>query len=274
MRLSVSNLYFSYPQTPVLKGINLCLKAGEIMCVVGPNGSGKSTLVKCIDALVKPCSGSILLDGTNLASLSRRDIAGRIGYVPQSGTHLFSTTVFDTVLMGRNPYYSWKSSEEDMDITADILTLMGLGNFALKAFNHLSGGQQQRVLIARALAQEPSLLLLDEPTSALDIAHQMEVMDVMSELAAARRIATLMVLHDLNLASRYADKILMLYRGEIFASGKPKNVLTVDNMARVYGVETIIRTTAGRLSVFPVKRVHGQRLCRNADEFILSQEAE
>lgn len=259
-RLTIENLYFSYPKHHVLKGIDFCLEDAEIMGIVGPNGSGKSTLVKCIGALLRPCSGRVLLNGTDLKELNRRDMARQIGYVPQSGRQLFSTNVFDTVLMGRSPYYTWKNSEEDLDITADILTLMGLADLALKDFLHLSGGQRQKVLIARALAQNPKLLLLDEPTSALDIAHQLEVMDIISDIAAAKKIAVIMVMHDLNLTSRYMTKAAMLHHGVIYACGRPEKVFTIENIARVYGVEASIHINNGNRSIFPVKRIRDRDL--------------
>ncbi len=260
MKVVVEDLYYSYPGKDVLKGVNLSLKETEIMCVVGPNGSGKSTLVKCVEGLQMPRSGKILFNGEDASGFSRPEIARMIGYVPQSSGQLFSSSVFDTVLMGRKPYYSWRCSDEDIDIVADILQLMELDDLAMDNFNNLSGGQQQRVLIARALAQMPELLLLDEPTSALDIAHQLEVMEIIHDLVHDRKISVMMVIHDLNLASRYADNILMLFEGRVYATGSAKDTLTRPNIAEVYGVETSIHDLDGTLSVTPVRRVQKQSL--------------
>ncbi len=257
MNVVVENLHFSYPGKDVLQGIDLCLEETEIMCIVGPNGSGKSTLVKCIEDLLKPQQGRIILGGTDSGKLSSLDIARIIGYVPQSSKQIFSTTVFDTVLMGRKPHSSWRSSSEDVDVVIEILTTMNLAEIALQEFNHLSGGQQQRVLIARALAQKPKVLLLDEPTSALDIAHQLEVMEIIHNLVHKQRIAVLMVVHDLNLASRYADKIVMLNDGVVYASGSAGQILTSRSIEDVYGVEANIHSHRGVLSVTPVRRVIG-----------------
>ena len=260
MRVKVEDLYFSYPGKDVLKGINLELQEQEIMCIVGPNGSGKSTLVKCIEGLQHPGAGRIYFNEWDASGLSRLDTARLIGYVPQCSNQLFSATVFDTVLMGRKPHYAWRSSDEDIDIVIDILRLMELDELAMNEYNNLSGGQQQRVLVARALAQQPRLLLLDEPTSALDIAHQLEVMEVIHALVHRHGIGVIMVIHDLNLASRYADRILMLHEGTVFASGSAEETLTESNIENVYGVEANIHSHDGILSVTPVRRVKG--LCR------------
>lgn len=258
MKATVEELYYSYPGKDVLKGISLGVKETEIMCIVGPNGSGKSTLVKCVEGLQTPRSGRVLFDGEDASAFSRSEIARLIGYVPQSSSQLFSSSVFDTVLMGRKPYYSWRCSDEDIDIVADILQMMELDDLAMDDFNNLSGGQKQRVLIARALAQMPELLLLDEPTSALDIAHQLEVMEIIHDLVHSRRISVMMVIHDLNLASRYADSIVMLYEGRVFATGSAEETLTAPNIETVYGVEASIQNLDGTLSVTPVRRVRQQ----------------
>jgi len=255
MRVEVKELYFSYPGKDVLKGVDLELNETEIMCIVGPNGSGKSTLVKCIEGLQTPNAGGVFFDGVDSSGLSRQEIARMIGYVPQSSSQLFSASVFETVMMGRKPHYSWRCSDEDIDIVVDILELMELEELAMTEYNNLSGGQQQRVLIARALAQQPELLLLDEPTSALDIAHQLEVMEVLHGLVHSRGIAVMMVIHDLNLASRYADSIVMLNNGEIYTAGSAERTLTARSIEEVYGVEANIHSHDGILSVMPVRRV-------------------
>jgi len=255
VKLTVENLHFSYTGKPVLRGIDLELAETEIMCIVGPNGSGKSTLVKCIEALLRPDRGRIFLGKSDCRHMSRRDIARLVGYVPQSSRQIFSTTVFDTVMMGRKPYSTWRGSEEDTDIVVEILMKMELEDIAMEEFNHLSGGQQQRVLIARALAQQPRILLLDEPTSALDIAHQLEVMELIHALVHEQKIAVLMVVHDLNLASRYADKVVMLAAGRIHAAGDADTVFTEENIARVYGVEASISLCDGKFSIVPLRRV-------------------
>ena len=254
MKLEVKNLSFSYSGNSVLKKISFELKNKEVMCVAGPNGSGKSTLVKCINKILRPDSGKILMDGTDLSILDFKEIAKKTAYVPQSGGAVFSSSVFETVLMGRSPYFSWNPGEEDLDKTIDTIRLLGLSEIASKNYNSLSGGQQQKVLTARAVAQEPELLLLDEPTSALDICHQLEVMETVTQLAEIKNISVLMVIHDLNLAARFASKAILLKNGKIFSSGIPENVFTSKNIAGVFEVDTEIKISNKGLVIVPIGR--------------------
>ena len=245
MKLKLKDVMFTYSSTPVLDNICLELAPSEILGIGGPNGSGKSTLIRCIDNILKPQRGSILLDGQEVRRLSQMEIARRMGYVPQSSPHIFPTTVFDTVLMGRRPHASWRSSEKDVDIVVEVLELLGIEDFALKDFGELSGGEQQRVLLARALAQEADVLLLDEPTSNLDIRHQLEAMGILRNLVRERGLSVIMAIHDLNLAARYADRVIMLNGGEIFDAGDPVSVFTAENIAHVYGVEAAVKNDDG-----------------------------
>ncbi|MCG8550487.1 MAG: ABC transporter ATP-binding protein [Desulfobacterales bacterium] len=254
MKINVAHLCFSYGDKPILKDINFQVSQGEVVCIVGPNGSGKSTLIKCMASLLRFHSGSIFFDGKASTDFRSMERAKHIGYMPQTASLCFSTTVFETVLMGRRPYSSWRSSTKDVHIVADILKQMDLEENALHNVNCLSGGQQQRVFIARALAQEPKALLLDEPTSALDIAHQMDTMDTVCNLARTRQISVAMVLHDLNLAARYADRIVMLFRGSVHAQGSPQEVFTSNNMETVYGVTASIQNNNNTVSILPVAR--------------------
>jgi iron complex transport system ATP-binding protein len=255
VKLKVKDVVFAYSSTPVLDNVCLELAPSELLGIVGPNGSGKSTLIRCIDNILKPQQGSILLDGQEIRRLSRMELARRMGYVPQSSPPSFPTTVFDTVLMGRRPHLSWRSSDEDIDKVVEILQLLGIEGFALRDFNELSGGEQQKVLLARALAQEASVLLLDEPTSNLDIRQQLEVMDIIKNLVTEREISAIMAIHDLNLASRYADRVVMLNEGEIFVTGEPVSVFTVENIAHIYGVEAMVRNDDGKPYIVPMSPV-------------------
>lgn len=231
------------------------LDRSEVVGVVGPNGAGKSTLIRCIDRILTPRRGSVLLDGTDISKMTRMEIAKEMGYVPQTTTRVFPATVFDTVLMGRRPHLGWKSSEEDVDKVLEVLELLGIMEFAMRDFNEISGGQQQKVLIARALAQEADILLLDEPTSNLDIRHQLEVMDIMKGIVRNKGISAIVAIHDLNLASRYTDKLLMMNAGRIFAAGNPESVLTVENIRRAYGVEALVKSDGKRPYIIPVRPV-------------------
>jgi iron complex transport system ATP-binding protein len=255
MILQVEHLCFSYGDKPVLRDIDLAFESAEITCIVGPNGSGKSTLVRCINALLKPQKGRVLLEGRNTVRMQPLAIARSIGYVPQSTNQFFSSTVFDTVMMGRRPHAAWGSGAQDIDIVLGVLLQLGLGDIAMHDYNQLSGGQQQRVLIARALAQEPKILLLDEPTSALDIAHQLEVMETIHALIQQKGMAAVMVVHDLNLAARYADRIVILDAGRIHAVGSAEETFTEGNIGTVYGVEAAINRHADKPYVIPIKRV-------------------
>ena len=255
MKLKVKNVEFGYNSTLVLEGVSMDLDSSEIIGIVGPNGAGKSTLIRCIDRILTPRGGTILLDETDISNMTRMEIAKRMGYVPQTTTRVFPATVFDTVLMGRRPHLGWKSSEEDVDKVLEILELLGIMEFAMRDFNEISGGQQQKVLIARALAQEADILLLDEPTSNLDIRHQLEVMEIMTNIVHKKKISAVMAIHDLNLAARYTTRILMLNGGRIFAAGNPESVLTEENIRRAYGVEALVKSDGERPYIIPVRPV-------------------
>ncbi|CAD6491556.1 MAG: Cobalamin import ATP-binding protein BtuD [Candidatus Argoarchaeum ethanivorans] len=255
MKLKVKNVEFGYNSTLVLENISMELDRSEVVGIVGPNGAGKSTLIRCIDRILTPRGGSILLDGTDISKMTRMEIAKEMGYVPQTTTRVFPATVFDTVLMGRRPHLGWKSSDEDVDRVLKVLELLGIIEFAMRDFNEISGGQQQKVLIARALAQEADILLLDEPTSNLDIRHQLEVMDIMKGIVRSKGISAIVAIHDLNLASRYTDRLLMLNGGRIFAVGDPESVLTVENIRRAYGVEALVKSDGERPYIIPVRPV-------------------
>jgi len=188
VNITIKNLTFGYNGSMILDGLNLVVEDSEVLGLVGPNGSGKTTLIKCIDKILKP-KGSILIDGRDIDTISRTELAKRLGYVPQSSSTPLATTVFDTVLMGRRPHISWRVSDSDLDKVADILGLLHLENLAMRDFSQLSGGQKQKVLIARALAQEPEVLLLDEPTSSLDMKHQLEVMETIASLVKEKKIS-------------------------------------------------------------------------------------
>ena len=253
VKLKVKDLAFSYAQVQVLKGVNLVVDTKEILGVLGPNGAGKSTLLKCIDRILSPQKGSVLLDGQDIKKLTRLELAKKIGYIPQGLSHVFSATVFDTVLMGRRPHLNWRTSEEDAEKVLDTLHMLHIEDLAMRDINELSGGQMQKVFIARALTQEPDLLLLDEPTSNLDIRHQLEVMHTIKSIVKKKGISAIMAIHDLNLAARYADRIVMMNSGTIFSDGAPAAVLTRDNIKQVYGVDAEVNYNNGKLYIVPTR---------------------
>ena len=252
-QLEIRGVQFSYKSVPVLKNINLSLDEGEVLSLVGPNGSGKTTLLKCINKILKPEKGTILVKGKNVRRMRLKELACFFGYVPQSTYNSLPLTVFDTVLLGRTPYMNFKTSERDKEMVFEVLELMGIEEMAFKMFNELSGGERQRVLIARSLAQEPHVLLLDEPTSNLDLKYQLEMLHLIVDMVKEKGISTVMAIHDLNLASRFSDKIVMLKNGRVCTTGAPWEILTSVNIKEVYGVEaTIIDNNSRRPYIIPL----------------------
>lgn len=255
VKLKVKDIEFGYAGVPILKDICIELAESEMLGIVGPNGAGKSTLIRCIDRILAPQRGNILLDGRDINEMHLMELAKKMGYIPQSTSQVFPTTVFDTVLMGRRPHIGWRSSEKDVEMVLEVLQMMNIEEFAMRNINELSGGQQQKVFIARALTQEPDVLLLDEPTSNLDIRHQLEVMDIIKNIVRGKQISAIMAIHDLNLASRYADRIIMMSSGTIFAAGDPVSVLTQDNIKWAYGVDAEVNNNNGKPYIVPLRSV-------------------
>jgi len=243
--LQVIDLFFDYGSTRILEGIGARIEGGRVLSVVGPNGAGKTTLLKCIVRILKLARGSILIEDRDATCISRRELAKYLGYVPQNMPAKIPMTVFEMVLTGRKPYLSWRPSEQDLWITANILHEMDIQDLAMRDVEQLSGGQAQKVLLARALAQEPRYLLLDEPTSNLDLRHQLEVLDMIATLVKNKGIGAMMAMHDLNLAARFSDTILMLKEGKVFSIGTPSEVITPKNIREVYGVEVAVRRDNG-----------------------------
>jgi iron complex transport system ATP-binding protein len=208
--LKVHGLEFQYKDTDILKNIEIEINRGEILSILGPNGTGKTTLLKCIVGIIKPQKGNFFIGNKNMLHIKRNELAKRISYVPQSSPSKFPITVFEAVLMGRSPYIMWRPSDKDLKIAANVLKFLKLEEFALKNFDELSGGEKQKVLIARAVAQDTEYLLMDEPTSSLDLKHQMEIMEVISNMVKTKNVGAAFAMHDLNLASRFSDRIVML----------------------------------------------------------------
>jgi iron complex transport system ATP-binding protein len=253
LKLTVNKLSFKYDGIQVLKDVDMEVKLGEMLSIVGPNGSGKSTLLKCINRILKTQQNTVLIDGEDTSKMNLRELSKLMGYVPQSSANTFPFTVFDIVLMGRKPYIHWSLSERDTEIVAEMLDFIGIGELAMRHYNELSGGEQQKVIIARALAQQPQILLLDEPTNSLDIKHQLEILCILKSLAKTKHCSVIVAMHDLNLASRFSDRMLMLKQGCIFTVGTPDAVLTEENIESVYGVKTqVTNSVLGRPQVTPL----------------------
>jgi iron complex transport system ATP-binding protein len=271
IKLGVENLDFSYPSQQIFSKMCMDIPRGTLVSILGPNGSGKSTFLKCIDRILTPQGGRILVDTEDLSSLHRKGLAKKISYVPQSSVRVFPHSVYDMILMGRQPHLGWASSGEDEERVWDVIDLLGLEDIALHQFNELSGGQQQKVLIARALVQDTKLMLLDEPTSNLDIWHQLDVMRIVSELVSKREITALMAVHDLNMASRYSDMIVLMKKGTIHVAGSPREVLTPEHIAEVYGVEAEVqRPDNGNPVIIPLQQISGNGLNNTPREWQIS----
>lgn len=258
VRLSIRGVVFSYPARPVLRGVSLEVAEGELMGLVGPNGSGKTTLLRVINKILSPPMGTVMIGEVDVRGMALRDLARRVGYVPQMASPGFPLTVFEVVLLGRRPYMSWGVDQKDVETVARALTLLGLEGLSDRDFLQLSGGERQKVLLARALAQEPEVLLLDEPTSNLDLKHQLEVLATVRDLVRRRGMNAVVSIHDLNLAARFCDRLAVLHRGRIYAVGEPQETVTPEMIREVYGVEAVVRVEAGLPYVIPVAPVRAE----------------
>lgn len=237
--LEACGVAFSYvPGQRVLEGVDLSVTAGEIIGLIGPNGAGKSTLLRLLVGGLRPTSGEIRLDSRDLASWSRADIAQRVAFVPQKTFLPFPFTVFEVVLMGRQPYAGLAVFESDQDVAVARTSLerVGVSHLSEKYFHQLSGGEQQLVVLARALAQETAILVLDEPVSFLDLRHQWEILSLLRELAANGK-AVLATFHDLNAAGRWCDQLALLAGGRLIAFGRPTEVLREELLRQAYRVD-------------------------------------
>lgn len=234
MILSVQGLDFKYPSHKVLSDVSFSLEKGECLAILGTNGTGKSTLLKCINRILKPQKGTVIIDKDDVEKINQVKLAQKIGYVSQT-SQSFRTTVFDTVLIGRKPYIKWDVTENDLDIVNRAIEMLELEEYSLRYIDELSGGEFQKVLIARALAQEPDILMFDEPTSSLDLKNQIEVINIIKKVVKSKNISAVVTIHDLNLALRFADKFILLKDGKIFSAGGIE-VMTSENIQYVYSV--------------------------------------
>ncbi len=226
----------------ILDEISFGVDRGTFIGIIGPNGSGKTTLIKAMSRLLTPQNGAIYIDGREIDNFSHRELACEIGVVPQETAVGFDFTVRDIVMMGRHPHIERFSSEksEDFEIVRHAMEVTNTLQFADRSINEISGGERQRVIIARALAQRPRILLLDEPTSHLDINNQMEILGIVRNLRG--EVTVVAVMHDLNLASHYCDRLILLHKGSIHANGTPREVITGANLKEVFGINAAIRT--------------------------------
>jgi iron complex transport system ATP-binding protein len=246
MKLKVDGVEFGYSSVPVLNDVSLDLDGTKFVSILGPNGVGKSTLMHCMNKILRPDSGTVFIDGEDIRDMKLKEMAKNVGYVPYSANDTFPLTVVDTVLMGRHPHSRWKSLDRDLDVVHDTLKMLGISHLAMRSFNELSAGQHQKVMLARGLVQEPQILLLDEPTSNLDIRHQLDVTKMLKELSAEKGILIIMISHDINIAAKFADEVILMYQGSIYDVGTPFEVITEENLMAVYGVRSKVVEDEGR----------------------------
>ncbi len=234
--LQVRQVSFSYLDGLVLHNINLSIKAGEMVGLLGPNGSGKTTLIKLASGVLKPGQGEIKLDGSNFSQLSRKSIARSVAVVPQQFNIPFAFTTTEVVMLGRTPFFRAfaEESEVDKQFVSNALALVSISDLKERRFDELSGGERQKVILAMALAQQPKLLLLDEPTVHLDITHQVEILELVRRLNVERGLTVIAAMHDLNLASLYFDRLILLKEGRVSADGTPAQVLTEHRIKEVF----------------------------------------
>jgi len=255
LSLAVDGVSFAYRGTQVLGNVSLRIEPGEVLGLIGPNGSGKSTLLRVLSGILLPTRGKVRLGDADLRDLSRRAVAQRIAVVPQETLFSFPFTVLETVLMGRHPHLEGLGfeSERDVALARAALTRCGAEDLEQRSILELSAGERQRVVFARALAQEPRVLLLDEAASFLDVRHQVALYELVRELAA-QGVSVLAVLHDLNLAAEYCDRIALLDRGHVAALGPTAEVFTYQNLTRLFATEVYVDLNhlTGSLLVTPL----------------------
>lgn len=249
--VEISNITFSYDRASkiILEDISFGIQKNKCIAILGNNGAGKSTLLKCIDRICPTEKGIVLVDGKNVFTMTKSMMAQNIAYVQQNNGST-KMTVFDAILLGRKPYIKWDATAEDRQIVCDIIRKMQLDDFSLRNVSELSGGELQKVMLARALAQEPKLLLLDEPTSNLDPRNQHEVLQIVKEIAQEHNICVAIIIHDLNLAIRYCDRFIFLKDSRIFSYGGLE-VMTAENIEEVYRMRVHIIEYMGIPVVVP-----------------------
>jgi iron complex transport system ATP-binding protein len=248
--ITIRHLDFSYGKYAVLHDVSAQVGTGDFLVIIGPNGSGKSTLIKCIAGIFNVKSGTILIDGKPSGDYPVNQFAQTVAYIPQTEKGDLQSLVFDTVLAGRKPYIRWKPSGDDYGKVADVLHQLGIEHLSMRYVNELSGGQQQTVMIARALAQQTKILLLDEPTANLDLRHQLEIMNLL-KILSFNGLTIIMSLHDINLAIRYASRLLMLKDGNVLAYEFADNV-TCTHIENLYNIKVEMITNEGARYCIPL----------------------
>lgn len=242
--LEIKNISFSYGRRPILRDVSLTADAGECVGILGNNGAGKSTLITCLNRIRTPASGEVLVDGRPVREMGRNELARTVAYVAQKN-EMSEATVFDCVLLGRRPYIRWGVGREDVTICEAMLRRVGMEAFQVRSLDELSGGELQKVMLARALVQQPKVLLLDEPTSNLDPRNQYEMMALVRQVAREQGITVLIVIHDLNLALRFCDRFYFLKEGTGYRYGGAE-IVDEETIRQVYGIGARVMELDGR----------------------------
>ncbi|MET7869974.1 ABC transporter ATP-binding protein [Streptomyces cyaneofuscatus] len=258
-RLAARGVTVGYGGRAVIDDLDVAIPSGVVTTIIGPNGCGKSTLLRTLTRLLKPAGGTVVLDGEDIAGLRTRDVAKKLGLLPQAPVAPEGLTVGDLVARGRHPHQSWlrQWSSDDADVVERALAMTGVADLADRPVDSLSGGQRQRVWISMTLAQGTDLLLLDEPTTYLDLAHAIDVLDLVDDLHESG-CTVVMVLHDLNLATRYSDNLIVMRAGSILAQGHPRDVITAELLHEAFGLQAkVIDDPVGdRPLIVPIGRTH------------------
>lgn len=262
IKIELQKVCLGYGRHTVVRDITLQVRPGEMVGLIGPNGCGKSTIIRAISRVISPTSGEILLNGQKVSRISRRDLARWLGVVPQVPLLPSAFTAFEIVLMGRNPHLGLFQYEGPGELAIAWRAMERTATQALaeRRINELSGGEIQRLVIARVLAQETKVILLDEPTANLDISHQVEILDLIKNLCLENNLTVVVALHDLNLASQYCDRLIMINNGRVHAEGIPEEVITARNIEDVYGAEDCVYAhPVNRLPAVLLKAGSGKR---------------
>ncbi|MHC1691948.1 MAG: ABC transporter ATP-binding protein [Sphaerochaetaceae bacterium] len=249
MRLEVDGVEFDYASHTILHDVGFQIRPQDFLAVLGPNGVGKTTLLKCLDRVLEPSRGSVLVNHKDTRAMRKLEVARLMAYVPQR-SEVSRMCVYDLILLGRKPHFNWTASAYDHQLTAEIIESMGLADLSLRYVDEISGGEFQLVQIARALVQQPQVLLLDEPTSSLDIGHQHRIMSTIREVVQAKAMTAVVAIHDINLSIRYCNRFLLMKDGYIHAFGG-KEVITPKNIAAVYQIDVSVGEFNGIPIVVP-----------------------
>lgn len=250
MILNIDGIEFNYRSRDVLNDISFQVLPNEVLTILGPNGVGKTTLLKCINRIHHPKAGSILIEEEDIMKMDLLDVAKRVGYVPQN-CEKGRLKAYDAILLGRRPHITWNTSENDLKIVDAAIKRLQMQDLSMRYIDEMSGGELQKVSVARALVQEPKLMLLDEPTSSLDLKNQQEILRIIREFVSGHPVSAVMTMHDINTALRFSDKFVLLKDGQIYAAGGHE-VITSDSIRDVYGVDVHVEIFNNSPVVIPV----------------------